>query len=332
MERDVVVLAAGGTIAMAAPGGTAAGSAGGAVPSLDAEALVAAVPALAARRPRARTVLTKPGPHLTAADALTVARAAVAEARQGAGVVVTHGTDTLEETAALCDLLHDADAPVVLTGAIRPASSPGADGPANLLDAVAVAAAPEAAGLGAVVVFGGEVHAARLARKVDSASPCAFASPGAGPLGRVVDGRLRLALRPVARREPAPDVTALDARVDIVATALGDEGVLLDAAVDSGADGVVLVALGGGHLSPAVLARLRAAARRVPVVVALRPERGAFLSGTYGFEGCERDVRASGAIPCGARSPQAARMTLLAGLGAGLRGSALRALFAPDDS
>ncbi|HSD81158.1 MAG TPA: asparaginase domain-containing protein [Solirubrobacteraceae bacterium] len=325
MERDVVVLATGGTIAMAA------GAADGAVPALDARALIAAVPALAARAPRAATVLSKPGPHVTAADALAIARAAAGEARGGAGVVVTHGTDTLEETAVLCDLLHDAEPPVVLTGAIRPASAPGADGPANLLDAVAVAAAPEAAGVGVVVVFGGEVHAAALARKADSASPSAFASPGAGPIGRVADGRLRLALRPARRRGPALDVRALDARVDVLATGLGDDGALLEAAVASGADGIVLAALGGGHLAPAVLGRLRDAAARVPVVVALRPERGAFLDGMYGFAGAERDVRASGAIPCGARSPQAARMTLLAGLGAGLRGDALRAMFAADD-
>jgi L-asparaginase len=246
-------------------------------------------------------------------------------------VVITHGTDTLEETAALCDLLHDADTPIVLTGAIRPADAPGADGPANLLDAVAVAGAPEAAGLGAVVVFGGEIHAARLARKVDSVSPSAFGSPGFGPLGRVVDGRVRIALRPAVRRARALDVAALGARVDIVATALGDEGALLDAAVASGAQAIVLVAFGGGHLAPAVLTRLREAARRVPVVVSVRPERGAFLSGAYGFAGAERDVRESGAIPCGARSPQAARMTLLAGLGAGLHGDALRDLFAADD-
>ena len=108
--------------------------------------------------------------------------------------------------------------------------------------------------------------------------------------------------------------------MDVVATGLGDDGALLAAAVADGADGVVLVALGGGHVPPPVLARLRAAAARLPVVVALRPERGAFLDGTYGFAGAERDVRATGAIPCGARSAAAARVTLAAGLAAGLDG------------
>jgi L-asparaginase len=326
MERPVAVLATGGTIAMAAGG--AAGP--GAVPALDAEALVAAVPALAGRGLRARSVAAKPGAHLTAADALAIARDAAAEADAGSGVVVTGGTDTLEELAVLCGLVCAAEAPVVLTGAIRPATEPGADGPANLLDAVAVAAAPAAAGLGAVVVFAGEIHAAALVRKADSTSPAAFASPGAGPLGRVAEGRVRLALRPEGRR-PVLDVRDLGARVDVVATALGDDGALLRAAVADGADGVVLVALGAGHVGPRALRALREATGRVPVVAALRPERGAFLGATYGFEGSERDVRAAGAIPCGALSPQAARMTLLAGLGAGLDDAGLRALFAPHD-
>ena len=334
MEREVTVLAAGGTIAMVGGPVPPDGARAGAVPALDADALVAAVPALAGRALRARSVAALPGPQLTLGDALAVARAAADEARTGRGVVVTHGTDTLEETATLCALLHDAEAPVVLTGAIRPASAVGADGPANLQDAVTVAAAPAAAGLGTLVVFAGEVHAGRLARKVDSAGPATFGSPGAGALGRVVDARLRLALRP-APAAPVPaavrGVRALDARVDVVATGLGDDGALLTAAVADGADGVVLVALGGGHVPPPVLARLREAAARVPVVAAVRPERGAFLDGTYGFVGAERDVRATGAIACGGRSPAAARMTLVAGLAAGLGDEDLRALFTPDD-
>jgi L-asparaginase len=263
---------------------------------------------------------------VTLADALQVARTAAEEAEAGRGVVVTHGTDTLEETAVLCDLLYTGEAPVVLTGAIRPGSAPGADGPANLLDAVAVAGAAGAAGLGCVVVFGGEIHAARTVRKVDSAGPSAFGSPGAGPIGRVVEGRLSLRSRPVRPvRALAPE--RLDFRVPVVVATLGDDLEALDAP----ADGAVLVAFGGGHLSPAALARLRDAVQRIPVVLAVRPERGAVLSSTYGFEGAEGDLRATGAIPAGPLSPQAARMKLLACLGSGLRGAALAEAFADDD-
>jgi L-asparaginase len=319
--REVLVLATGGTIAM---------SGLRAVPTLDADALVAAVPGLGeVPGLRARELGASPGAHLTLDAVLHIAREAAAAAREGVGVVVTHGTDTLEETAMLCDLVLDAEAPVVLTGAIRPGSAAGADGPANLLDAVAVAAAPEAAGFGALVVFGGEVHAARHARKVDSTSPVAFGSPAAGPVGRVIEGRPALEFRPVRGRE-ALDVRRLDFRVPILATALGDDGAPLDAAVRDGADGVVLATLGGGHVSPMVLTRVRAAVERVPVVLAVRPQRGAFLAGTYGFEGNEEDLRATGALPAGVLSAQAARMKLLACLGAGLEGPGMASAFGGD--
>ena len=128
-----------------------------------------------------------PSAHLTLEDQLHICREARDAARRGIGVVITHGTDTLEETAMLCDVVHDAEAPIVITGAIRPASAPGADGPANLSDAVSVAASEAAAGMGVLVVFGGEIHHARCVRKTDTTSLVAFSSPQTGPLGRVTE-------------------------------------------------------------------------------------------------------------------------------------------------
>lgn len=322
-ERAVTVLAAGGTIAMSGDGPVA--------PALDAEALVAAVPALAGRPDlRARTLTGAPGAHLTGADALLIARAARDEAAAGRGVVVTHGTDTLEETAFLADLLHGGDAPIVFTGAIRPASAPGADGPANLLDAVAAAASPQASGCGALVCFAGELHAARDARKADSTSPRAFASPRLGPLGAVREGRVELARR--VERRPPLDPASLGAAVHVVAMGLGTDGALLRAATLAGADGLVAVALGAGHVGPDFLAALEEAAREMPVVACVRPDRGAILHGTYGFSGAEGDLRAAGSIPAGALAPQHARVKLLACLGAGLDRAGIAAAFAPDDA
>ena len=320
--REVTVLAAGGTIGMA--GG------GAAVPALDAAALVAAVPVLAhVPGLTARTLGAWPVVGVSAADALGVARAAAAEAASGRGVVLTHGTDTLEETAVLCDLLHGGDAPIVLTGAIRPASAAGPDGPGNLLDAVRAAGDPATAGLGALVAFAGELHAARTVRKADSVSPRAFASPRTGPLGRVSEERVEVWARPV-RRPPLP-VAQLDARVELVCAGLGADGTLVDAALGAGVDGLVVVLLGAGHAPPAFLAAARDAATRVPVVACVRPESGRALRGTYGFPGAERDVRGAGLILAPALSPAAARITLMACLGAGYSRVATAAAFAPAD-
>jgi L-asparaginase len=306
--RPVTVLATGGTIAMSGPRAT---------PALDVRELVEAIPALAGIDDlRTRSVLAVPGAHMSAADALAVARAALAEAAEGRGVVITHGTDTLEETAVLCDVLHGLDAPIVLTGAIRPSGNPGADGPANLLDAVGAARAPQTAGLGAIVCFAGELHAARAVRKVASTSPAAFGSPATGPVGSVAEGRVRIAARPW-RPPPLAPPARLDARVAIIPTFLGDDGLGLLGALRDGADAIVFVALGAGHVAPAVLRALRVAAGAVPVAITLRPERGLLLRETYGFEGAEGDVRCSGALAAGSLSAQAARMVLLAGLGGG---------------
>ena len=116
-----------------------------------------------------------------------------------------------------------------------------------------------------------------------------------------------------------------------MAAGLGGDGALLEAALAAGADGLVAVVLGAGHAPPAFLEAMRAAAARVPVVVCVRPERGRLLHGTYGFEGAERDVRASGAIPAPSLSPAAARIVLMAALGAGLDRAGIAAAFAGDD-
>jgi len=262
---SIRLLAAGGTIAMAA----GEGSGGGAVPELDAAALAAVVPDV--EWAGVEQVVNKPGPQMTAADALRLARAAAEAAANGDGVVVTHGTDTLEEVAFLCDLLYGGEAPIVFTGAIRPATSYGADGPANLAAAAHAASTPAAAGLGVLVCFAGELHAARAVRKDDSTSPRSFSSPQGGPIGWVGEHGVRVDARP-ARRAPL-DVRALDARVETAVAALGSDGAAIEALLDAGADGLVAVVLGAGHSPPAFLAALRAAAQRVPVVACVRPSR-----------------------------------------------------------
>ncbi|MBX5440770.1 MAG: asparaginase [Solirubrobacteraceae bacterium] len=324
--RRVRILGAGGTIAMAGTGGDGTS----ATPALDAEQLVAAIPGLEGRDDlEARTVVNVPSAHLTLSDILMICREARDAARRGMGVVVTHGTDALEETAMLCDVLHDAEAPIVFTGAIRPASAPGADGPANLLDAVSVAASPEAAGMGVLVVFGGEIHHARCARKTDTTSLTAFSSPQTGPVGRVTEGHPTLWSR--LPRNPPLDPPDLDRRVLVVPSGAGDDGTLARAALETEPDGVVIGTLGAGHLAPEVMQLWADAAERIPVVAYCRPERGVVLTGTYGYAGSERDLRETGIIPAGFLSPQAARMKLLACVASGLSIDEVRWAFRQDD-
>ena len=320
VPRAVRLLAAGGTIAMRGER---------AVPALDATELVEQLPQVAGFHLEAESVLSVPSTHLTLGDALDLTRRACAAATGGEGVVLTTGTDTMEEVAALCGLMYGGAAPIVITGANRPGSAPGADGPANLLDAIVLARAPAAEGLGVVVAFGGEVHAAMTVRKIDSTGPVAFGSPTAGPVGRIVEGRVWLHATP---RRPTPlPVRRLHHRVTTVTTGLGDDGAMLRHAAEV-SDGVVLVALGAGHLSKEVLAELRHAAPRVPVVITCRPDRSSMLFATYGFEGAERDLRASGAICAPFLSAAAARMALLGCLGADLDRAGIATALAPFDA
>jgi L-asparaginase len=321
LTRPIRLLAAGGTIAMRGER---------AVPALDASGLIEELPQLAAVPTlEAETVATLPGPQLSLREALEIAHRAVEAASAGEGVVITTGTDTMEELAALCAFLHGAEAPIVLTGANRPGSHPGADGPANLLDAVAVAGSRGLAGTGALLVFGGEIHAALSVRKVDSTGPGAFGSPIAGPIGRVVEGRVWMHSFPV---RPRPlQVSRLEYLVPIVTAALGDDGDFLGNAAAAG-DGLVLVAFGAGHVSPGMLRELRNAAELVPVLVTCRPDRSSMLFSTYGFEGAEPDVRSSGGICVPFLSPPAARIALQCGLGAGLDRPQLGEWLAPWDA
>ncbi len=320
--RPIRVLTTGGTIAMV--------GVGGATPELGADELLSGIPGLAAHQDLVATAVTnKPSAHLTLADQLLICRTARDLARQGYGVVVTHGTDALEETAMLCDVLHDAAAPIVFTGAIRPASAPGADGPANIVDAASVAASSDAVGLGTLVVFGGEIHHARCARKTDTTSLVAFSSPQTGPLGRVTEGHATIWSR-VPRNVPV-DPHRLDKRVVIVPTFSGDDGLLARAALATNPDGVVLGTLGGGHMTPDLLDLWAEKAAEMPIVVYCRPERGTVLTSTYGYEASERDLREAGVIPAGFLSPQAIRMKLLACLSADLDIAAIRHRFSQDD-
>ncbi|MFE7131570.1 asparaginase [Streptomyces sp. NPDC057638] len=320
----VLLLSLGGTIAMTRP----ASGADGVAPRLTGADLLAAVPETARHATlTAEDVSRLPGASLTVELVAQVAdRLRRAEAGGMAGVVITQGTDSLEETAWLLDLLYDGPLPVVLTGAMRDPSRPGADGPAHLLAAVRTAASPLVRGLGPVVVLADEIHAARRVRKVHTTGVAAFASPGTGPIGWLSEGTPRLHTTP--ERTPAvPRPSDFTVRVEIVTTTLGGSTALLDG-VRERLDGVVIAAFGGGHVPADWVGPLAELATRIPVVLASRTGAGAVLTHTYAYPGGERELLARGLVPAGTLDPLKARLLLLALLAGGGDRAAVRGAFA----
>lgn len=326
----VLILTLGGTIAsLPAASGGEGGPPGGAVPALSAADLVASVPGLQrVARIEARSVRQIASCEITPLDVLEVAVASRAAlepngddegAQPVTGVVVVQGTDTLEETAFLLDVLHDGPEPIVVTGAMRTPDTPGADGPANLLAAATVAADPAARNLGAMVVMADEIHAARWVHKVHTSATGAFASPGLGPLGRVIEGRVRIDLVPAARtttidllgRSCAGD-RVLSSRWPVIPILRVAQGTLCQEveALAAIADGLVVEGVGGGHVPSSLVETLQRVAERIPVVLAARPGAGGTLQSTYGYPGSEIDLLRRGVGSAGDLDALKARLWL----------------------
>src|SRR4051812_37213426 len=270
-----------------------------------------------------------PSVELTLRDVAILAKRLRTALRRGAaGFVITQGTDTLEESAYALDLLWDSDVPIVLTGAMRLANAPGADGPANLLNAVRVAVDPAARGLGTVVVFNDEIHAAQFVRKTHTSNPAAFRSPGAGPLGAVSEGVVHVWARPERRTIPGGIPSGLpQPPVALIRLAIGDDGRLLRSLVGHGFRGLVIEGLGGGHVPAKVTKPLGQLAREIPVVLASRVASGWVLASTYGFPGSETDLDRRGLINAGPLDGLKARVLLSLLLMAGIEHDGIRQVF-----
>ena len=316
----------GGTIAM--------GSAGGAVvPALGAAQLLAAVPGLADVGADVEVLDFRQTASASLGFDDLLGLAAVLESLDGVdGIVITQGTDSMEETAYLLDLVYRGDTPVVLTGAMRAASLAGADGPANLLAAVRVAVSAPARGRGVLVVMADEIHAAVRVRKTHTTSVSAFRSPDGGPLGRVSEGRVHFvntAARAPAVPRPALDPRRPRLRVALLTMALGDDGALAETLLrDDTWHGAVIAGFGGGHVPAATMPVLRRLAARMPVVLASRTGAGPVLTTSYGYPGGEVDLLAAGLIPAGPLDPLKARILLHLLLSAGVPAAGIPAAFA----
>jgi L-asparaginase len=305
-QQLVVILGTGGTIAGKAA--QASDNVGYTAAQLSVAQLIEAVPALAGRPIEARQVAQLDSKDMDFATWQLLARAVDAQLQRAevAGVVITHGTDTLEETAYFLQRVLAPVKPVVLTAAMRPSTALLVDGPQNLLDAVSVATDPEASGV--LVSFGGSVHSAEQVRKVHSYRVDAFASSDGARLGVVEEGRVRWLQRAasplealgLARIARAPEAWP---RVQIVMNHVGADGAVVQALLAQGVDGLVVAGTGNGTLSKALEAALReAVAKGVRVQRSTRCDAGPVMD-------------LPGALPsAGALSPVKARVELVLAL------------------
>ncbi|CAN5430169.1 asparaginase [soil metagenome] len=320
----VTLLSLGGTIA--APVDERGG---GATITLTADDIVRDLAARAGVTVEARTFRQLPSASPGFADIVELA-AAIDAAHESAGVVVTLGTDSLEEVAYALDLLLHRDAPVVVTCAMRNAGAPGADGAANLLASLRVASSATARGLGVVVVANDEIHLARYVSKTNSSSPSTFDSRNVGRVGWVTEGKVRV---PLARRHRPPRLAAGEAvpAVGLVRVSLDDDPAVLLAVAGTGLSGLVVEAFGGGHVNARAVEALAAIATTIPVVYVSRTGEGDVYQSTGAFPGSERDLLEASLIPGGAFDGLKARVLLALLLAAGASRVEIAERFAESD-
>ncbi len=311
--RVIHVLFTGGTISMRHDQ-----AAGGNVPALGGEALLGLAPGLRGLADvRVEDWARRPACHLSQADLFRLRERVREVAADPAvdGIVVTHGTDTLEETAYLLDRTLAPRVTVVVTGAMRTSDAPDWDGARNLTDAVRIAALPAVRGHGVLTAMGGTFWHGMDAVKIHATAIDSFFAPHGRAVGKVTPEGV--AAGPPHRR-PAPlEITSLDARVALVSMVVGDDGSALDAALP-GHDGVVVEAMGSGNVPPgAVPAIGRWLAAGKPVVLASRCAMGC-VTPVYGFEGGGARVVAMGAVAAGPRTASQARWELTIACAAGV--------------
>ncbi|MBS1791901.1 MAG: asparaginase [Acidobacteria bacterium] len=313
MKPRLAMFFTGGTISMRIDPAT-----GGAIPALSGEEIIAQVPGLGDIADYDLINFDRlPGPHWMPQRMMELA-VAVREKLQDktiAGAVVTHGTDTLEETAYFLDLVLATDKPVVFVGAMRNSSELSWDGPENLAAAVRVAIDPQARDLGVVVAMNSQIISAAEATKTHTESTDTFQSRDFGALGFVDKDRVIVMRRPFERELIHTD--KVEPRVDIVKMFAGADGRFIDFAVREGARALVVEGLGRGNVTiPAMAAIQRAIEAGLPVVITSRCPRGRVLD-TYAYDGAGKQLKRIGAILGGMLPSHKARIKLMLALGAG---------------
>ena len=321
--KHIVIITTGGTIAMKTDPET-----GGLVPAVSGEDLTAAVPLLS-KYAEVETVefSNVPSGYVTPSDmfCLSLLIDEMAGKEEIDGFVITHGTDTLEETAFFLDVTLKTKKPVCITGAMRGTSDPGSDGPANILGAVRTACTEEAGGMGVLVVLNDEIHAARYVTKTHTTNPGTFQSPGWGPIGRIYGDRIVFGYRLQEGVKAYPD--QIVPNVWLVKSVSGMDETMIRLAAENYADGIVVEALGCGNVSPDErMGILYARSRGIPVVLTTRVPGGR-VTEEYGYLGSASTMMDSGIILGGELSGPKARLLLIAALGVTRDNEQLRDFF-----
>lgn len=286
------------------------------VPALSGEDLVATVPELAkVARVRVENPFNIPSDYMDPERWLAIQKSVVKALASSdvAGAIISHGTDTLEETAYFLDLTVASEKPVVLIGAQRNASERDFDGPRNLLNAARICVSPLARGKGAMIALNNQINAAREATKSHTSDVETFKSGDFGFLGVVDSDRIVFARAPSRRQHIALKATPLP-RVDIVAMYPGADGTLIRAAVAAGAKGIVIQALGWGNVNIPLFETIeQVIGQGIVVVIATRVPNGRVLP-VYGFKGGGKTLSEAGAVFADNLSPQKARILLMLAL------------------
>ena len=264
-----------------------------------------------------------PSPHITLEHMLQLkTRINQAYTEEIDGVVITHGTDTLEETAYFLDITLPNKIPVVLTGAMRSSNEIGSDGLYNFLNAVATACSKEAAAMGVLVVMNDEIHAARYVMKTHTTNVATFRTPTFGPIGIIANHQVIFAQDVL----PAPyvDIETVQGNVYIIKAYAGMDGKILELLNNEETDGIVLEALGAGNLPPQALPGLKKLLDKdIPIVLVSRCPNGV-ASDIYDYPGGGVELKKMGVVFTRGLNGPKERIRLIVGINSGKKGKALR--------
>ncbi|MBF8983622.1 asparaginase [Lutibacter sp. B2] len=255
-----------------------------------------------------------PGPHMTPTRMMELAKLAkkLVDRDDITGVVITHGTDSLEETAYLLDLTINSVKPIIVAGAMRSGSELGYDGPSNLAAAICTAISEQAKNKGVLVVMNNEVNAASEVTKTHTLALDTFKSMEFGPLG-IVDNDEVIFYRDIMKHTHI-DTEIIEVKVDLIKSVAGMDSRLIKFCVDSGAKGIVIEAMGRGNVPPEMMEGIKHALdHNVVIVMVSRCPMGRVLD-TYGYEGAGRNLRNLGVILGGSLPGQKARIKLMLAL------------------